>query len=410
MMKIKRLCFLIVIIFLLFIPCVFAKEKESVTLYLFHGDGCPHCAEEIAFLDTLKDQYDNLKIVQYEVWYDSENAQFMQQVKDSFHVQQNGVPFTIIGSSTMVGYSDADSSRIRRAIEYYFDHDYVDYVQQIKDGTFSSDDMKKVLDDEFSQEEKKTDQESTIYLPFFGQVNLKSFSLSTAAILIGLVDGFNPCAMWVLLFLISVLITMKDRKRMWIFGSTFLLASGLVYLAIMLSWIQVVVHVSTSILIRNLIAGIAFFGGVLQLRSFVRSKSSGCEVVKDTKRRKIFARIKKFTSERSIFLALCGVILLAISVNVVELACSAGLPFIFTQLLALNQVSFIQEIYYTILYLIFFLLDDFIVFIVAMVSLKITGISTKYNRYSHLIGGIFMIGIGVLLFFHPEWLMGDFSK
>ena len=149
---------------------------------------------------------------------------------------------------------------------------------------------------------------------------------------------------------------------------------------------------------------------LLHIRSYIKSrKDSGCEVVDDKKRKNIFNKIKKFTSEKSFILALIGVIGLAVSVNLIELACSAGLPLVFTELLVLNNVSDSMKFLYTIIYILFFLLDDLIVFFIAMFTMKITGISSKYNKYSHLLGGIIMLIIGVLLIFKPEWLMFQFK-
>ena len=235
-------------------------------------------------------------------------------------------------------------------------------------------------------------------------------SLITAAALIGLIDGFNPCAMWILLFLISVLIGMKDRKRMWILGLSFLITSALVYMVIMLSWISIAVKMTSVIWIRNIIAIIALIGGIINLRSFYKErKESGCQVVDEKKRKKIFTKIKKFTHEKNFILALVGVIGLAISVNLVELACSAGLPIVFSELLVLNKTSEFMKFMYTLVYIFFFLIDDLVVFFIAMFTMKVTGISTKYNKFSHLLGGIIMILIGILLLLRPEWLMFNFK-
>ena len=100
---------------------------------------------------------------------------------------------------------------------------------------------------------------------------------------------------------------------------------------------------------------------------------------------------------------------LAISVNLVELACSAGLPIVFSELLALNNVSNFMKFMYTLIYIFFFLIDDLIVFFIAMFTMKVSGISTKYNKYSHVLGGIIMLVVGILLIFKPEWLMFQFK-
>ena len=202
---------------------------------------------------------------------------------------------------------------------------------------------------------------------------------------------------------------MKDRKRMWALGLAFLITSALVYMLIMLSWITIAVKITMIDWVRTIIAIVAIGGGVFNLRSFLTSKESGCDVVDEKKRKKIFKKIRKFTSEKSFIIALVGVIGLAISVNLVELACSAGLPLIFTELLALNDVNAMTRFLYTLVYIFFFLVDDLVVFFIAMFTMKVTGISTKYNKYSHLIGGIIMLIIGVLLILKPGWLMFNFS-
>ena len=404
MKKIIKLCSLFIL--LLLFPLVVNAKSNKVTLYLFHGDGCPHCAAEIEYLNNIEKKYKNLEIVKYEVWYNEENSLFLTQVKESFGVNNSYVPATIIGNTLITGYGDSTGNKIERAIKYYSENKYVDQITKIKEGTFDKENYK----DDFEEYESETDDDVTIKVPIIGNVNLKRVSLATSAIVIGLVDGFNPCAMWILLFLISVLIGMKNKKRMWALGLTFLVTSALVYMLIMLSWIQIAVKITTVIWVRNIIAVVALIGAIVNIRSYIKSrKSSGCEVVDDKKRKNIFNKIRKFTSEKSFILALIGVIGLAISVNLVELACSAGLPLVFTELLALNNVSDSMKFFYTVIYIIFFLLDDLIVFFIAMFTMKITGISTKYNKYSHLIGGIIMLLIGALLIFKPEWLMFQFK-
>jgi len=177
----------------------------------------------------------------------------------------------------------------------------------------------------------------------------------------------------------------------------------------MLSWITIAVKITTIVWVRNIIAVIALIGAIINLKSYYTSKDSGCDVVDSNKRKKIFQKIRKFTSEKSFLLAILGVMGLAISVNLVELACSAGLPLVFTELLALNNTSGFMRFIYTFVYIFFFLVDDLVVFFIAMFTMKVTGISTKYNKFSHLLGGIIMLLIGLLLIFKPEWLMFHFS-
>ena len=406
MKKILSYVFVILFVFLYSIP-VLAKEKNELTLYFFHGDGCPHCADEEKYLKKIKDKYDSLEVVEYEVWYNDSNASLLKSVEEAFDIKRTGVPTTVIGNTVIMGFGSNTGSRIESAINYYLENDYEDQIEKIQNGTFVKEEV--IKDDGFKREEAESNQELTQDIPIIGKVNMKNVSLLTASVIIGLIDGFNPCAMWILLFLISVLIGMKNRKRMWVLGLTFLITSALVYMLIMLSWISIAVKITTIIWVRNIIAIIALIGGFINLRSFKNSQDSGCEVVDDKKRKTIFKKIRKFTSEKSFILAILGVMGLAISVNLVELACSAGLPLVFTELLALNHTSSFMKFIYTLVYILFFLIDDLVVFFIAMFTMKITGISTKYNKYSHLLGGIIMLIIGLLLIFKPQWLMFQFK-
>ena len=386
----KKILKLLIVIALLFSFSVSAKEK--VTLYFFHGDGCPHCVEEQTDLIEELKKDETINVVEIEVWHDNENKELLEKVINAYGTR-SGVPYNVIGDTTIIGYSEANGEKIKRAINYYKEHDYTDEIQKIKNGE------KVKINDQFSKEEEKTDEEQTIDVPIIGKINLKNISIMSAAVLIGLVDGFNPCAMWVLLFLITTLISLKDRKRLILLGSIFLLTSGFVYFLIMFSWLNIVVSVSTSLVFRFLIAIFAIVAGIYNLYNFYKGLKSddGCEVIDKKKRKDIFKKIKKFTHEKSLLLAILGIMLLAVSVNIVELLCSAGLPLVFSELLLLNNITGVKAIGYDLVYIIFFLLDDFIVFIIALKTLDVVGVSTKFNKYSHLIGGIIMILIGAYL-------------
>ena len=400
---------LILIIPLILLTNVSAKEK--VTLYFFHGDGCPHCAAEEKFLENNKEELKDVEIVKYEVWNSEENRNLVKSIGKKFGMEVSTVPFNIIGNTIIKGYLDDSSTgkKILNTIYYYQDNDYHDYVKDFING----DETIVEVNEEAVNYKRKENQKSihTIKIPLIGEVDLEKVSLSFATVLIGLVDGFNPCAMWVLLFLISALIGMKDRKRMFIIGFSFILTSGLVYLTILLSWINIVVKVSTSVLFRNIIAIVAIIGGLINLRSYIKSlkEDDGCDVVDDKKRKKIFTKIKSFTKEKSLLLSILGAMGLAVSINIVELACSAGLPLVFSELLTINNISGINALLYILIYILFFLIDDIIVFTIAVITMTSNGISSRFNKYSHLVGGIIMLIIGLLLILKPGWLMFTFK-
>lgn len=244
----------------------------------------------------------------------------------------------------------------------------------------------------------------------FGVVSLKDVSLPIFTIILGAVDGFNPCAMWILIFLITMMFSMHDRGKMWILGLTFIFTSGFVYLCFMLSWLSLASFLSSVVLIRFLIASFAVLFGMVNIYRYFKSLNSdvGCDVTDKKKRLKIMERIKKIVNEKSFLLSILGIMLLAFSVNLIELLCSLGIPVMFTNVLAMNDLSTLEYVIYIGLYLLFFLIDDILIFVIAMKTLKIKGISNKYTKYSHLIGGVIMVLLGILMVIKPEWLMFNF--
>lgn len=412
-MNMKRINKLLFILFVFIINVLVVKadnEKNLVNIYLFHSDTCPHCKEEIKFLDSIKDDYDNIKIYMYEIG-NSDNVKLLDEVAQLYDTSVAGTPFTIIGDKYFKGFSyEAYHDRFIAAIDYYSENPYKDrtgeYIGNIELPSYQFNDDNKTDTDVDEYIEEKTNRKVTI---FGKEITLKNMTLPVISVIIGLVDGFNPCAMWVLLFLISMLIGMNNKKRMIIIGFTFLFTSALVYLLFMIAWLNAATLLLTINFVRLIIGLVALAGAVINLSSYVKHrKDNGCDVIDDKKRSKIFDKIKRFTHENNLALALIGAMALAISVNIVELACSAGLPVMFIEILSMNHPTIIEKIIYIGLYMIFFLLDDLIVFIIAMRTMELTGFSTKYGKLSKLIGGLLLLGIGILLIFKPEWLMFNF--
>lgn len=355
------------------------EVKENViNVYLFRGDGCPHCAKAEEFLDEEYSDNEQVKVYDYEVWYDKDNAELYNEVQKHFKVEIDAVPFLVVGDTYFVGFSSSTKENIKDKINAY-------------------------LDDEEDDEDTRT-------LPILGKVNLKEVSLPLVAVILGFIDGFNPCAMWVLIFLITLLLRVKEKSKRWLIGLTFLFTSGLVYFISMLG-INLALNIVAVKLVRTLIGVFILVMGILSLAKYIknRKKDVGCTVVDSEKRQKITKRMINITSNKSLILVILGIIALAASVNIVELACSLGFPVVFSEILALNNVHGLIRIMYLLLYILFYMMDDLIVFIISMVTMEVTGITNKYNKICTLVSAIIMIAIGLLLVFNPSILMFNFK-
>lgn len=369
--------FLVLGIFLNVVLPVYAQNTKVVTEF-FWAEGCPHCAKEKIFLNKLQTKYPNLEIKSYEISQNLNNALLLQQRGQDLNADVSGVPFTIIGQMYISGFGDEATTG--RQIETLVNQAMVANIQKPQPATH------------------------TLRVPLLGEVKLTSLSLPSLTFLIALMDGFNPCAMWTLLFLISLLLGMKDRKRMWFLGVTFIVTSAVVYFLFLSAWLNLFLFLGMVIWIRIGVALVALTAGSIYLRDYYQNRT-GCVVAGDEKRQKVFKRLREITTNKKFMVALGGIVLLAIAVNLVELICSAGLPAVYTQVLSLSNLPTWQYYLYLIFYVFIFMLDDLLIFFTAMLTLKAVGIESKYAKISKLVGGVLMIIIGLLLLFKPSVLM-----
>jgi thiol-disulfide isomerase/thioredoxin len=392
----KKILGLLALFFLLalFVKPVIALENK-VNVYLFWSESCPHCIKEKEFLESLEDKYSNLEVKHFEVTKSRENAKLIRKVGEALSIDISHVPLTVIGNKTVTGFNTTDTTGVE--IENYvldaMEGEYVDVVGNL------------ILEDEEDAQSKGSGGTDKIKVPILGILDVKTLSLPLLTLVIAALDGFNPCAMWALLFLISLLLGMKDRLRMWVLGVAFIAASGFMYFLFMSAWLNLFLFIGFIFWVRITIAVVALAAGGYYLRDYWVNKSGACKISEGKSRRKVFERLKKITKNRSFFVALVGIVLLAIAVNMVELVCSAGLPAVYTKVLTMANLPLWQYYLYLVFYVFIFMIDDLAVFIVAMVTLRAVGLENKYARYSRLIGGIVMLIIGLLLLVKPGFLM-----
>ena len=389
-----------------------SDSLETVDVYFFYGNGCPHCEKEEAFLEKVQETYDFVDVHTFEVWESAENRDLLQSVAELLRVDVQGVPFTVIGSQYMSGYLNDETSgdKILQNIAKCVSYECEDVVEPFLSlASASTDVLDAVVSDDQGDVDDVTssalEEFGSITLPVVGEINPATFSLPLLTIIIGGLDGFNPCAMWVLIFLISLLVNMANKRRMWILGSAFIAASAFVYFLFLSAWLNFFLFIGFILWVRLIIGIVALISGGYNIREYFVNKEAVCKVTNNEKRKNIFDRLKKVTQNKRFILALGGIILLAFAVNLVELVCSAGLPAVYTQILALSDLPSWQHYLYLLLYIFVFMLDDLFVFIISMITLQITGITTKYTRWSYLIGGVLMLILGALLILKPEILL-----
>jgi len=360
----------------------FVLAQENIEINFFSSQTCPHCAAEREFLVELEEKYPEIKVNEYEVVFHPENKTFLEEFYKNYNVpekDQGWVPVTFTSTKYFIGFNDQVAQEIETCLE------------------------------ECLGGETKPFQE--IKIPFLGSVDITSVSLPVLTVIFGALDGFDPCAMWVLLFLIVLLINTRSRKRMWLIGGTFIAASSLVYYLILTAWFNLFLVISYVNLTRLLIGALAILVGLWQIKSFLMFQPGVCKVLdgkpgfQDRIKERLRIQSEKLVASPLTFAIFGGVILLALGVNLVEFFCSSGLPAIYTRILASQNLNAFSYYLYLLLYTFVFILDDLIIFSLAVVTMSKFGFTEKYNYWATLIGGLLLIVLGLLLLFKPELLM-----
>jgi len=241
-------------------------------------------------------------------------------------------------------------------------------------------------------------------IPLFGEINAKDFSLPVLAVILGLVDGLNPCAMWVLLYLISLVISMNDRKRIWLVVGSFVMASGILYFLFMTAWLNAFLIMGY---VRPLTLVIGFFAlwvGVVDIYESIRNRGQAvCEVGDSESKNSTMEKIKKAALAPLSFGGLLAIITLAFVVNSIEFLCSAAVPAVYTHILSISPLSTLQHYLYILLYVFFFMLDDLLIFSTAAFAAT-SSLGEKYAAYTKPVGGVIMLAVGIIMVFFPTLL------
>jgi len=370
--------YLIISLIILGIVIAFTSQGTSSTdegfeVHFFHIPGCSHCEEQEPFNEKLADTYPSISILEYDATTPAGSALLSEKLAELGIEDEPDFPITIFGNQVFGGWESDETTG--RAIE--------EALQQCLAGDCPP-----------PAGEEPGDG---IVLPFWGEIVPGDYSLPALAVILGLVDGFNPCAMWVLVYLISIIATLRDRKRIWLIVGSFVLASGVLYFLFMTAWLNAFLFIGYVKPVTTVIGLVALGGGILQVREVIETKGAiVCKVTDEESRQKTMSRVQKIVSSPITLGTIAGILALAFLVNSIEFVCSAAVPAIFTHVLSLASLTTFQYYGYILLYVFFFMLDDLIIFGTAAIALT-SNLGERYAKYFRPIGATILIILGVLL-------------
>ena len=382
-----------------------ADVNAPVDLMLFGSDSCPHCKDQQAFLDDAGIRY------QYFPIHESENRQRFDAIRNALGIESTATPFSLVTSSTenptvLIGFEDAPTTG-------RFLLDAVKACAEPEASCLPADELMKAeslgpptvtLAASCTLEECGVGSRFSLAIPFVGVIDFSAFALPVATIILGLIDGFNPCAMWVLVTLLTLLIALKDRTKLWLIGGTFIFVSGAIYYVFIALQGAVLGLLGINAFVISAIALLAIGAGLFYLYEFLTVDAGVCTVTNADQKRRLVERMQTVLAGRYLPLTLLGIAGIAISVNLIELACTAGLPVIFNGLLLFWSADFWMRQLYTLLYVGMYMLDDVLLFTIAVKTMQLVGFSGAFAKASNLIGGVLMILLGLLLLINPSLL------
>jgi cytochrome c biogenesis protein CcdA len=316
-------------------------------------------------------------------------------------------PITLIGDTIIQGFNTADTTGVmmETIIENSKGKTQYTFSEFISAG--GSGNVQTVADAACEEGETCAADSYTpllVNIPFLGAKDVKQYSVPVLASVLGLIDGFNPCAMWVLVTFLIILVQVGDKRKMWQIAGLFILAETVMYYLILNFWFQTWDFIGLDRIVTPLIGVLAMGGGLFFLWEGYRSDGT-CNVTNLEQRGKTHKKIKGLVAAELTIATALGIIAVAFSVNIIEFACSIGIPQAFTKILEINEYNFITRQFYMALYILFYMIDDFIVFGIALYSFEKIGLTTKYSKYSNLVGGVLMLALGLILLLKPEILI-----
>jgi glutaredoxin len=347
-----------------------AARSQPPVLTVFVRQGCPHCAHAKAFLPELQRRHPQLQVRLRWVDADDQALQELLELSRRAGVQAPGVPSFAIGGELLVGF-DGPDGRGRELLALV--------------------ERRAVIAGEVRAGPLGTLSASRLGLPLF-------------TLGLGLLDGFNPCAMWVLLFLLSLLVHWRDRRRMALVAGTFVLVSGAVYFLFMAAWLNVFLLLGLSTPLRLLLAALALTVGLVNLREAAGPEARYTFSIPDSAKPGLYARMRRVIQSPSLLPALAAVTALAVVVNLVELLCTAGLPAIYTAVLSQQNLDPVAYSGYLGLYILGYIADDALMVGVAVWALSSSRLTERGGRILKRISGAVMVLLALVLLLRPGWL------
>jgi glutaredoxin len=355
-----------------------ANIGNEVEMQVFVRPGCAHCERAKNFLPVLQRRRPEIRIRVRDISSEPQALQELTKLAEAAGISTIGVPAFDVRGKLIIGFDNAETTG--KMIE--------SLIEQRNGRSLTAPELAPNLID----------------APIIGRIDARDLSLPLFTIVLGLLDGLNPCAMWVLLFLLSMLINLQDRRKMFLIGAVFVTVSGAIYFAFMAAWLNLFLLIGLSRTIQILLGGVALLAASLNLKDFFAYRSGPSLGIPEAAKPGLYRQVRRIVRAENLPTAVLAVLVLAVLVNTVELLCTAGLPAIYTQVLTAHELPAWGYYGYLLLYNAAYVADDSLMLIIAVITLSRHKLQERGGRWLKLLSGIVMLLLGMMLLLFPEWL------
>jgi cytochrome c biogenesis protein CcdA/glutaredoxin len=353
------------------------EPAHEVRIVYFYGDGCPYCAAEERFLDDLTARHPQVTVEAHEVWYNAAGRRLFQQYAASYGIEPRAVPATFIGEHVWIGFSPAIGEQIEAVVRA---------------------ELERIAP-------PPPDSGAVIDIPFVGRVDLAGQSLVVSTGLIAFVDGFNPCSLWVLSVLLAMMLHAGSRRRLALVGVTFLIVTAAAYGAFMIGIFSIIGLLGYLWWVQLVIAAIVLVFALIAIKDYFWFGRGISLSIPERHKPAIYERSRSLLApERSVLGVVGATIVLAAGVALIELPCTAGLPVLWSGIMADQAVAAAEYALLLGLYLGVYLLDELLLFGTVLVTMRASRMQERHGRVLKLVAGSVMLALALAMLVAPAAL------
>jgi hypothetical protein len=369
---------------------VVGRIEQACRIEVYTRPGCARCAQAKVWLPSLVADYPGLRPVIRDLATDAGARTALAELVRRHRTAAASVPVFHLCDRVVVGFDRPEAMRPR--------------MERILSPWTRP--CREPVGTEPSAVTAGDDEDTLIDVPWLGRLDARRLGMPLFTLAIGLVDGFNPCAMWVLLLLLSILVNLRDRTRILAIAGTFVLVSGAAYFAFMAAWLNVFAWIGVLRPVQITIGLLAVSIGLVHVKDFCAFGRGPSLSIPESAKPGIYARIRGIVNADNLPAALAAAFVLAVLVNMVELLCTAGLPALYTTILTQRGYSPAVRYGYLGLYVAAYMLDDAVMVATVVASMSRLKLQERGGRWLKLVSGAVILALGLTMLLRPEWLAG----